>query len=118
MDPRQGLASLNAKFHEAELRVNAGLKMMEEKQFQEGLNWLRDARNTLEAANIGLAHLKGEGEDKQVETVDEVEEKITDLETKLEANARLAESLVLLTGAEEKIKKVKINKWRPWTRWR
>ena len=40
-----------------------------------------------------------------METVDEVEEKITDLETKLEANARLAESLVLLTGAEEKIKK-------------
>ena len=37
MDPRQGLAYLHAKFHEAELRVNAGLKMMEEKQFQEGL---------------------------------------------------------------------------------
>ena len=50
--------------------------------------------------------MNGRGEDKEVGGVDEIEQKINDLETKLEANARFAESLVLLTGAEDKIKKV------------
>ena len=107
-DPRQGLAYLHAKFHEAELRVNAGLKLMEDKKFQAGLNWLRDARNTLEATNLALAHWRGE--DKEVDVVDEIEQKIKELEGKLEANARLAEALVLLTGAEDKIKEVKERK--------
>jgi len=102
--PRQALIYLLAKFHEAELRVNAGLKMLEDSQFQAGLNGLRDARNTLEATNLGLAHLQGE--DKHEEALEDIEEKINKLEMKLEANARLAESLVLLLGAEDKIKQV------------
>lgn len=102
--PRQALIYLFTKFHEAELRVNAGLKMLENSQFQAGLNGLRDARNTLEATNLGLAHVQGE--DKHEEALEDIEEKINKLEMKLEANARLAESLVLLMRAEDKIKEV------------
>ena len=92
------------KIREVEFYLNADLKKLDDSQIQAGLNCFREARNSLEATNLELAHLQGEGKNKEAREY--VVDKIDKMKPKVEAKSRLAESLVLLSGAEDKIKEM------------